>query len=75
MNNCRGILIVAGMLFMALAGTAWAEGIEPAPAPKGAYVAAYHKHRPPVRGRLVAPVPPRPACTLLDCLTLVGVAP
>jgi hypothetical protein len=84
MSSCRRTLIITAGLVMALSGAAFAEGESPAP-PEQTNVSASSppvvaaKPRTAVRTATVsAPAvvvvaKPQPTCTLLTCLTLVGV--
>jgi hypothetical protein len=71
MNNCRRILVVSALLLMAGAAFEAVQAEErPPAAPNRTYAGAY-KARP----RVAVPAVPGPACTLLTCLTVVGVGP
>ena len=82
MNNSRRTLVLAAALVLALSGVAWAEGSESSSPPQqttsflrwlspGAGVAPKPR---PVR-LTSAPVvaKPQPTCTILTCVTLVGI--
>ena len=84
MSSCRRTLIIAAALVMALSGAAFAEGESPSPpeqtnvSPSLLHVVAA-KPRAAVRTAAV-PAPavvvvakPQPSCTILTCLTLIGV--
>ena len=86
MNDCRRALILAATLFVAVTGVAWAEPTQPSPPQQttsfwswlfpSTSPAVAPKPRPAPTGRLTsAPeaAKPRPTCTLLNCITLVGI--
>jgi hypothetical protein len=87
MNDCRRISILAAALLIAVTGVAWAEQNEPSPPPQrtnwflswlmpSTTPVVAPKPRPPSTGRLAAApeaAKPRQNCTLLTCITLVGI--
>jgi hypothetical protein len=84
MRDCRRMLILAATLLLAASGLAWAEQ-ESSPPPHRTTsfwswllpsASPAPKSRPAPTGRLTsAPesAKPRPNCTLLSCITLVGI--
>jgi hypothetical protein len=84
MSSCRRTLIIIAALVMALSGAAFAEGESPSPPaqttvlPSLLHVVA---NKPRAAARTAAvPAPavavvakPQPTCTILTCLTLIGV--
>ena len=85
MNDCRRILILAATLLIAATGLAWAEQTQSSPPQQttsfwswlfNTSPAVAPKPRPAPAARLnSAPeaAKPRPNCTLLNCITLVGI--